>query len=44
LIKEGKTLEQVTTSDPTKDLFKGGKSWLPGPIFIDEVYMELSKK
>jgi len=44
MIKEGKTLEQVTASDPTKDLFKGGKSWLPASIFIDVVYKELSKK
>jgi len=43
LIKEGKTLEEVIAADPTKDLFKGGKSWLPAPMFIDVVYKELSR-
>jgi len=44
LVKEGKTLEEVIAADPTKDLFKLGKSWLPAPMFVDVVYKELSKQ
>ena len=44
LIKEGKTVDEVIGADPTKDLFKGGESWLPPKLFVFTVYQDLSKK
>jgi glyoxylase-like metal-dependent hydrolase (beta-lactamase superfamily II) len=44
LVKEGKTLDEVIAANPTRDLFKGGKSWLPVKLYIATVYMCLSQK
>ena len=44
LVKEGKTVDEVIAANPTKDLFKGGKSWLPDKLFVATVHMDLSKK
>jgi hypothetical protein len=43
-VKEGKTLDEVIAANPTRDLFKGGKSWLPVKLYIATVYMCLSQK
>ncbi|MFQ6109352.1 MAG: hypothetical protein ACE5L7_07345, partial [Candidatus Aminicenantales bacterium] len=43
LIKAGKTLEEVLAANPTKNLYKGGKSWLSPKLFIYVVYQELSR-
>jgi cyclase len=44
LVKEGKTLDEVIAADPTKDLYKGGKSWLAPKVFVYTVYQELLNK
>lgn len=44
LIKKGKTVDEVIAADPTKDLFKGGQSWLPPKLWVYTVYQDLSKK
>ena len=44
LIKQGKTVDEVIAADPTKDLFKGGETWLPTKIWVYTVYKDLSKK
>lgn len=42
-IKDGKTLEEVLALDPTANLYKGGKSWLPAEHFVYVTYHDLSK-
>lgn len=44
LIKEGKSVDEVIAADPTKDLYKGGKSWIPVNLFVATVYEDLSRK
>jgi cyclase len=44
LVKEGKTFDEVIAMDPTKDLYKGGKSWLAPKLFVYTVYQELLNK
>lgn len=44
LVKEGKTLDEVIAANPTRGLFKGGKSWLPDKLYIATVFMGLSQK
>jgi glyoxylase-like metal-dependent hydrolase (beta-lactamase superfamily II) len=44
LIKEGKSIDEVIAADPTKDLYKGGKSYIPVKLFVATVYEDLSKK
>jgi len=40
----GKSLDEVIAADPTKNLYKGGESWIPVKLFIASVYEDLSKK
>ncbi|MFO7668184.1 MAG: MBL fold metallo-hydrolase [Bacteroidales bacterium] len=44
LIEDGKSLDEVVAANPTKGLYKGGKSWIPENLFVATVYMDLSKK
>ena len=44
LIKEGKSVDEVIAADPTKNLYKEGKSWIPVNLFVHTVYEDLSKK
>jgi cyclase len=44
LVKEGKTEQEVVEADPTKGLFKRGKSWLAPSVFVSVVYQELARK
>jgi glyoxylase-like metal-dependent hydrolase (beta-lactamase superfamily II) len=44
LIEDGKSLDEVVAANPTKGLYKGGKSWIPDNLFVATVYMDLRKK
>jgi len=44
LIEEGKSVDEVIAADPTKDLYKGGESWIPVKLYIATVYEDLSRK
>lgn len=44
LIEEGKSLDEVVAANPTKGLYKGGKSWIAENLFVATVYMDISKK
>ncbi|MBE0673819.1 MAG: MBL fold metallo-hydrolase [Bacteroidales bacterium] len=44
LIEEGKSVDEVIAADPTKDLYKGGESWIPVKLYVATVYEDLSRK
>jgi len=44
LIKEGKTLEEITEQDPVAKLYKRGQSSFPTAMFIKVMFMELTKE
>ncbi len=44
LIRDGKTLDEVIAENPTRDLYKGGKSTIPDKLFVATVYICLSQK